>query len=122
MIAGDPDIAAANRRAKELARLEEVTPEWMDEMATRVFNEIKRQIRQIENSKADDASKHAANARTLATLQHTLGEALRMKRDRDARKETKSAKKDANPKRKLAGKLARLSAAQADAAAGGEPR
>ena len=111
-MSADPKRGAEYRRAKELARLKDVTPEWMDEMTTRVFNEIRRQIEQIEKCSANNAALYAANARTLASLQHTLGEALRMKRDREARQETKDSKKDGNNRKNLYGKMARLVAGE----------
>jgi hypothetical protein len=100
----------AQQRAVVLSRMEEVTTEWMDDMTTRVFNEIKRQIAIVEESKPTKSTDMAANARTLAALQHTLTETLRMKRDRAMRGESKDTKKHADPKGKIVRRLDRQAA------------
>jgi hypothetical protein len=103
-------LILCQHNAAILARMEEVTPQWMDDMTTRLFNEIKRQMKIVENSTPGKPSEYAANARTLATLQHTLTETLRMKRDRAMRGESKDTKKNANPKGKIVRSLDRQAA------------
>jgi len=79
----DPDLKDAIDLAKRLARTREVTTEGMDEMANRIFNEINREIERLEESKQDaDFQERAADARSLAQLQRTLTEAIRLRRDR----------------------------------------
>jgi hypothetical protein len=103
----------ANQQALELAKTEEVTIERLDEMATRLFNQIQRHITILEKSEPDgNEAKLATNARSLATLQQTLGKAILLKRDRDARKETKSSKKHVDARGTIKRKLSRRAAAK----------
>ena len=107
----DPDLKDAIDLAKRLARTREVTTEGMDEMANRIFNEINREIERLEESKQDaDFQERAADARSLAQLQRTLTEAIRLRRDRDAHKETRSSKKNADPRGRIISRLDRRAA------------
>jgi hypothetical protein len=112
-MSADLELGAEYRRGKELARHQEVTPEWMDEMITRVFNETKRRIKQIEDSTATKPHERAAEVRMLASLQQTLEKTVRMKRGLAAHQEIESSKKnDADDRQDLHSRLARINAGQ----------
>jgi hypothetical protein len=74
---------------------QDINTDWMDEMAKRLFAELKRELSQLENAKPvtefdkKDASTRALNARTLDSLQRTLERLNRMEADRSARAATK---------------------------------
>jgi hypothetical protein len=84
----------------------------MDEMITRVFNETKRRIEQLEKTTPSLAQDRAADARSLASLQQTLEKTVRLKRDLKVHQEIKSSKKDADDRKTVHGRMARLVAGQ----------
>ncbi len=77
-------------------RPDDIDSEWLDDMVKRLFNELSRQMYQLENIKqgTGSAPDRAANARTLSSLERTLERLARMEREREAMREKKVAKKN----------------------------
>lgn len=77
--------------------IDDIKSDWMDLMVKRLFSELNRQLLQIENQKPDQVQpgERLQNARTLASLQHTLKELARVERDRELVREKKVKKTDA---------------------------
>jgi hypothetical protein len=77
--------------------LEDIEAEWMDLMVKRLFSELNRQLLQIENQKPEHVQpgERLQNARTLASLQHTLKELARLERERETVRESKVKKPNA---------------------------
>jgi hypothetical protein len=94
---GDAVIVAALQKLWTIT-LDDIKSDWMDLMVKRLFSELNRQLLQVENQKPEqalDGPTRLQNARTLASLQHTLKELSHLEREREARRETKVKKTDA---------------------------
>ena len=91
----DPEIAAANAARVKL-KPEDIDSDWLDDMVKRLFNELDRQMKQVEYSRTGetDAAGRAANARTLASLERTLERLARTERERAAMHNSKAIKHD----------------------------
>ena len=80
----DPEVAASNRTAKEIARdaalahLRDCPDEWMETMIRRFFLETDKQLKLIEETRARTVPEQAQHARTLASLERTLERLSRM--------------------------------------------
>jgi len=73
---------------------EDVDEIWMDEMVKRLFHEIRKQLSQLETAMAngdtsEQASRRAANARSLASLEKTLERLARLEEQRASSREMK---------------------------------
>ena len=105
-------IAAENaaRRANEKLKPEDVDSDWLDDMVKRLFNELDRQMKQVEESRtgSTDAQGRAANARTLASLERTLERLSRTERERMAQRTSKALTKDGNRRAEIERKIARI--------------
>lgn len=95
--------------------LDDIKSDWMDLMVKRLFSELNRQLLQIESQKPDivDGGTRLQNARTLASLQHTLKELSHLEREREARRESKVKK--TNARKTLESRLDQLSGRTAKA-------
>jgi hypothetical protein len=111
-IASDPVVAAENaaRRAQEKLTPEDINSDWLDDMVKRLFNELDRQMKQVEDSRTGqaDALGRAANARTLASLERTLERLSRTERERAAQRTSKALTKDGNRRAEIERKIARI--------------
>ena len=111
-IASDPVAAAENaaRRAQEKLKPEDINSDWLDDMVRRLFNELDRQMKQVEESRTacNDAQGRAANARTLASLERTLECLSRTERERQAQRTSKALTKDGNRRAEIERKIARI--------------
>jgi len=111
---GDAVIVAALEKLWTIT-LDDIKSDWMDLMVKRLFSELNRQLLQIESQKPDivDGGTRLQNARTLASLQHTLKELSHLEREREARRESKVKKTDA--RKTLESRLHQLSGRTAKA-------
>jgi hypothetical protein len=111
----DPESAPADAARKQQDKLkhDDIDSEWLDAMVKRLFNELDRQMKQVEESRTGqtDATGRTANARTLASLQNTMEKLSRMEAERDARRKIKNVTKDADARKELERKLDRIAAA-----------
>jgi hypothetical protein len=111
-IASDPVIAAENaaRRAQEKLNPEDINSDWLDDMVKRLFNELDRQMKQVEESRTGqtDATGRAANARTLASLERTLERLSRTERERAVQRTSKALTKDGNRRAEIERKISRI--------------
>jgi hypothetical protein len=111
-ITSDPVVAAENaaRRTQEKLKPEDVDSDWLDDMVKRLFNELDRQMKQVEDSRTGqaDAQGRAANARTLASLERTLERLSRTERERAAQRTSKALTKDGNRRAEIERKIARI--------------
>ncbi|HEX3810010.1 MAG TPA: hypothetical protein VHW02_09965 [Rhizomicrobium sp.] len=122
----DPQVAAANaaRRAEtQQLKLAEIDSDWLDNMVKRLFSELDRQMKQVEDSKPDsrDANGRAANARTLASLERTLEKLARTERERAAMRHSKALAKDGNAKSALDRAITRIVTIELSRKDSGEP-
>jgi hypothetical protein len=79
-------------RPKKLCELmpEDIDEEWMDLMVKRLFRELDRQLNAIEQDKvSDNPAKKAQVARTLASMERSLGRLTRIEMERAAKREQK---------------------------------
>ncbi len=110
----DPQIAAANaaRRQQEEFEHDEIDSDWLDAMVKRLFNELDRQMKQVEDSRTGqtDSGGRAANARTLASLERTLERLARTERERTAARNSKALRKDGNVRAEIERKITRITA------------
>ncbi|MBS0273744.1 MAG: hypothetical protein JSR55_04930 [Proteobacteria bacterium] len=108
----DPAVAAENaaRRAQKKLNPEDIDSDWLDDMVKRLFNELDRQMKQVEDSRTGsaDAQGRAANARTLASLERTLERLSRTERERAAQRTSKALTKDGNRRAEIERKIARI--------------
>ena len=104
----DPTIAVQN--AVVPLQPEDVDSDWLDQMVKRLFNELDRQMKQVEESRtgSTDATGRAANARTLASLERTLERISRAERERAAMRNSKALKKDGNIRAEIERKISRI--------------
>jgi hypothetical protein len=112
---GDAVIVAALEKLWTIT-LDDIEAEWMDLMVKRLFSELNRQLLRIENQKLEqtfDGATRLQNARTLASLQHTLKELSHLEREREARRESKVKK--TNARKTLESRLDQLSGRTAKA-------
>ena len=111
-ILSDPAVAAQNaaRRAQEKLTPEDINSDWLDDMVKRLFNELDRQMKQVEDSRtaSTDATGRAANARTLASLERTLERLSRTERERAAQRTSKALTKDGNRRAEIERKISRI--------------
>src|SRR6185437_10889280 len=112
---GDAVIVAALEKLWTIT-LDDIEAEWMDLMVKRLFSELNRQLLRVENQKLEqnfDGATRLQNARTLASLQHTLKELSHLEREREARRESKVKK--TNARKTLERRLDQLSGRTAKA-------
>ena len=111
-ISSDPAVAAENaaRRAQEKLNPDDINSDWLDDMVKRLFNELDRQMKQVEDSRTGqtDAQGRAANARTLASLERTLERISRTERERAAQRTSKAMKKDGTARAEIERKISRI--------------
>ena len=111
-ILSDPVVAAENaaRRANEKLNPEDINSDWLDDRLKRLFNELDRQMKQVEESRtgSTDAQGRAANARTLASLERTLERLSRTERERAAQRTSKALTKDGNRRAEIERKISRI--------------
>jgi hypothetical protein len=111
---GDAVLVAALQKLWTIT-LDDIKSDWMDLMVKRLFSELNRQLLQVENQKPEHVQpgERLQNARTLASLQHTLKELSHLERERDARRESKVKK--TNARKTLESRLDQLSGRTAKA-------
>jgi hypothetical protein len=98
-------------RSKKYCELmpEDIDAEWMDLMVKRLFRELDKQLNAIENGKAPaEPAQKAQVARTLASLERSLGRLTRIEADRAARREHKVAGSNDDKRAILESRLDRL--------------
>jgi hypothetical protein len=80
------------------ARAADADTSWLDEMMTKLKNELERQLDRVTLVKAgtDDHRERAADARTLEALERTLERLAKLERERTVAKEKKIAKHGAD--------------------------
>jgi hypothetical protein len=108
----DSKIAAANavRKQQEDIEDDEIDSDWLDAMVKRLFNELDRQMKQVEESRTGqtDSTGRAANARTLASLERTLERLARTERERATARNSKALQKDGNVRAEIERKITRI--------------
>src|SRR6185312_15533026 len=64
--------------ARAFARTHELTAEWMHEMSKRLFVELERQMKAVEDAvRSSNSETRRENADTLASLERTMGRIAR---------------------------------------------
>jgi len=99
----------------------DINPDWLDNMVKRLFTEVQRQLSQVEGFKAESntgVAEREKNARTLASLEHTLERLNRLDAERSAIRKSKGLKHDGNVRKTLARKLSRVLAIEFKIAGG----
>ncbi len=109
----DGALSLAELRARGV-KPQDIDSDWMDQMANRLFVELKRELSQLENSKPRtehdkaDASVRALNARTLDSLQRTLERLNRMEAQRAARRAASGTLKPSEARARLRSRIVEI--------------
>ncbi len=115
---------------------EDIPQGWMDDMIKRLFDELNRELIRVEDKSRKQSDKEwpqtreppetpadrAANARTLASLQHTLERLTRMELQRQSLRETKVGPNHDGAREELERRIDRLAAAVATPLAAEKPQ
>ena len=104
------DESAAFEGQETQLKPEDIDSDWLDHMVRRLFNELDRQMKQVEDSRtgSTDAQGRAANARTLASLERTMERLTRTERERQAQRTSKAMSKNGNRRAEIERKIARI--------------
>lgn len=97
--------------------------EWLDDMVKRLMTELERQLKAVAEARGEEgtAQTRAADARTLAALERTLERLSRLERERNAVREKKVAKHDADARTALERRLDKRLAAVRKTGPAGKP-
>ncbi len=92
---------------------EDIDEEWMDLMVKRLFRELDRQLNMMEKvDPPGNPAERAQNARTLASMERTIGRLTRIEKERSAMREHKVAETNDDKRAILERRLDQLSAAE----------
>ncbi|HEY4124244.1 MAG TPA: hypothetical protein VGM36_06485 [Rhizomicrobium sp.] len=92
---------------------EDIDEEWMDLMVKRLFRELDRQLNLIEENKTPaNPAERAQNARTLASMERTIGRLTRIEKERNAMREHKVGEPNDDKRAILERRLDQLAAAE----------
>lgn len=92
---------------------EDIDEEWMDLMVKRLFRELDRQLNMIEENKTPPTqAERAQTARTLASMERTIGRLTRIEKERNVMREHKVAQTNDDKRAILERRLDQLAAAE----------
>jgi len=115
-----PQISGARETARALRGLspDDIDPDEMDRTLMRIFNELTRQLAQMEAKKAEqlDTTDRERNARILASLERTAERLVKLEAERSAARKSKAAIIDGHATEILDARIHRIVAAANKAA------
>ena len=107
-----PEVSGARATARALKGLNpnDIDPDEMDRTLMRIFNELTRQLSQMEAKKAEqlDTTDRERNARILNQLERTMERLVKLEAERSAARKSKAKSSNANAKQALRDKIDRI--------------